>query len=236
MPEATTKKSAASDVNECDNWKEEQMKIKNNPAKTAKFLVALSFLIGCLTVISALPRPLQAQTRTQGRSGKEVFTGTIVFIPGPTVGGPGRSRTTTRTFTLTITCNTSNSEFKDFAEVLKDDGQDGLLRAISKEKCGVMQVGSSIGRDINVVRVTETEEGERKIDLLFERWLEFFEVRRGTRSRDYPFTYLELYVDQKGRMEGTMIPAARIRFKGENTVEIENFAAYPARVIGKRRN
>jgi len=212
------------------------MKIKNNPGKTARVLVALSFLIGCLAVISALPQPLQAQTRTQGRSGKEVYTGTIVFIPGPTVGGPGRSRTTTRTFTLTITCNTSNSEFKDFAEVLKDDGQDGLLRAISKRKCGVMQVGSSIGRDINVVRVTETEEGERKIDLLFERWLEFFEVRRGTRSRDYPFTYLELYVDQKGRLEGTMIPAARIRFKGENTVEIENFAAYPARVIGKRRN
>ena len=212
------------------------MKIKNNSGKTARYLVVLSVLIGCLTVISALPQRSQAQTRTQGKSDKEVYTGTIVFIPGPTVGGPGRTRTTTRTFTLTITCTTSNSDYKGFAEVLKDDGQDGLLKAISKEKCGVMQVGSSIGRNINVVRVTETEEGERKIDLLFERWLEFFEVRRGTRSRDYPFTYLELYVDQKGRLEGTMIPAARIRFKGENTVEIENFAAYPARVIGKRRN
>ncbi|MCI0663919.1 MAG: hypothetical protein L0220_22920 [Acidobacteria bacterium] len=212
------------------------MKIKNNSGKKAQFLVALSILTGCLTIISALPQPSQAQTRTQGRSSREVYTGTIVFIPGPTVGGPGRTRTTTRTFSLTITCTTSNSDFKGLADVLKDDGQDGLLKAIGKEKCGVMQIGSNVGRDINVVRVSETEEGERKIDLLFERWLEFFEVRRGTRSRDYPFTYLELYIDQKGKLEGTMIPAARIRFKGENTVEIENFAAYPARVVGKRRN
>jgi len=212
------------------------MKRKNNSVKLASLLTALNILLGCLTIITALPQPSHAQPRTQGKSSREVFTGTIVFIPGPTVGGPGTSRTTTRTFTLTITCTTPNSEYKRLADVLKDGGQDGLLRAISKEKCGVMQVGSSVGRDVNVVRVSTTEEGERKIDLLFERWLEFFEVRRGTRSRDYPFTYLELYVDQKGRLEGTMIPAARIRFKGENTVEIENFAAFPARVVGKRRS
>jgi hypothetical protein len=213
---------------------EAKMKRKNNSKRLARFSIAFSILISCLTVIAVLPQPSQAQTRTQGRSNREVFTGTIVYIPGPTVGGPGRSRVTTRQFTLTINCTTSNSDYKDLAEVLKDDGQDRLLSAISKEKCGVMQIGSSIGRDVNVVRITETEEGERKIELLFERWLEFFEVRRGTRSRDYPFTYLELYVDQKGRMEGTMIPAAKIRFKGENTIEIENFAAFPARVTGRR--
>lgn len=211
------------------------MKRKNNSGKLA-YLTALSIILGCLTVITALPQPSQAQPRTQGKSSREVYTGTIVFIPGPTVGGPGTSRTATRTFTLTITCTTPNSEYKELADVLKNDGQDGLLKAISKKKCGVMQVGSGIGRDVNVVRVSTTEEGERKIDLLFERWLEFFEVRRGTRSRDYPFTYVELYVDQKGRLEGTMIPLARIRFKGENTVEIENFAAFPARVVGKRRS
>jgi hypothetical protein len=210
------------------------MKRKNNFERLARFSIASSILLSCLSVIAVLPQPSQAQTRTQGRSNREVFTGTIVYIPGPTVGGPGRSRVTTRQFTLTINCTTSSSDYKDLADVLKDDGQDGLLRAISKEKCGVMQIGSSIGRDVNVVRITETEEGERKIDLLFERWLEFFEVRRGTRSRDYPFTYLELYVDQKGKMEGTMIPAAKIRFRGENTIEIENFAAFPARVTGRR--
>jgi hypothetical protein len=212
------------------------MKRKNNQGKLTRVLIALSILISCLTVIAALPQSSRAQTRTQGRSGREVYTGTIVYIPGPTVGGPGRSRLTSRTFTLTINCTTPNSEFKRLADVLEDGGQDGLLRVISREKCGVLQIGGNVGRDINAVRVTTTEEGERKIELLFERWLEFFEVRRGTRSRDYPFTYLELYVDQRGRMVGTMIPAAKIRFKGENTIEIENFAAYPARVSGIRRN
>jgi hypothetical protein len=72
MIKATTKMSDASDVIECENWKEEQMKIKNNSGKKAQFLVALSILIGCLTIISALPQPSQAQTRTQGKSSREV--------------------------------------------------------------------------------------------------------------------------------------------------------------------
>src|SRR5256885_10035521 len=37
----------------------------------------------------------------------------------------------------------------------------------------------------------------RKITVLFERWLKMFEVRNGTRSEDYPFTYLELFINDR---------------------------------------
>jgi hypothetical protein len=187
----------------------------------------------CVAVMAWLPQPSEAQGRSKGG---EVYTGTIFFFPGPTVGGPGRTRTTSRTFTLTLNCTTPRSEVSRLAGILRSDGQDGLLRAISKEKCGVIQVGPNVGRDINIVSVTNTEEGERKIMMLFDRWLEFFEVRYGTRSRDYPFAYLEIFVNDKGRLEGTMIPAAKIRVIGEDTIEIENFAAFPARMTGVRRN
>jgi hypothetical protein len=190
----------------------------------------------CVVVIALLPQQSEAQNRSKRGTGKEVYTGTIFYFPGPTVAGPGRSRTATRTFTLTLNCTTPRSEINRLAGVLKSDGQDGLLRAISNEKCGVIQMGPNVGRDVNIVSVTTTEEGERKITMLFERWLEFFEVRYGTRSRDYPFTYVELFVSDKGKLEGTMIPAAKVRFIGENTVEIENFAAYPARMTGIQRN
>jgi hypothetical protein len=190
----------------------------------------------CVAVIALSSQPSEAQSISKGGTGREVFTGTIFFFPGPTVGGPGRTRTTSRTFTLTLNCTTPRAEVDRLAGILKSDGQDGLLRAISREKCGVIQVGAGVGRDINTVSITNTEEGERKITMLFERWLEFFEVRYGTRSRDYPFTYIELFVNDKGRLEGTMIPAARVRFIGENTIEIENFAAFPARMTGMQRN
>jgi hypothetical protein len=190
----------------------------------------------CVAVMAWLSQPSEAQSRSKGGTGREVYTGTIFYFPGPTVGGPGRTRTTSRTFTLTLNCTTPRAEINRLAGILKSDGQDGLLRAIVKEKCGVIQLGAGVGRDINTISVTNAEEGERKITMLFERWLEFFEVRYGTRSRDYPFTYIELFVNDKGKLEGTMIPAAKVRFIGENTVEIENFAAYPARMTGIQRN
>jgi len=192
------------------------------------FLTAICFVV----LVSTVSSPAQSK----GGSGKEVYTGTIFYFPGPTVGGPGRSRTATRTFTLTLNCTTPRGDYNRLTGILRSDGQDGLLRAISKERCGRIQIGSGVGRDVNTVSVTNTEEGERKITLLFERWLEFFEVRYGTRSRDYPFTYVELFVNNKGKLEGTMIPAAKVRFIGENTIEIENFAAYPARIVGIQRN
>src|SRR5262245_7450834 len=192
--------------------------------------------VGCFTFIALMPlTTAEAQGRYKGGTGREVYTGTIFYFPGPTVGGPGRSRTTTRTFTLTLNCMTQRGDVGRLAGILKSDGQDGLLKAIGREKCGTIQVGAGLGRDINTVSITNTEEGDRKITMLFERWLEFSEVRYGTRSRDYPFTYIELFVNNRGKLEGTMIPAAKVRFIGENTVEIENFAAYPARIVGTQR-
>lgn len=183
----------------------------------------------CITLISFFSQPSAAPDR-------EVFTGTIFFIPGPTVGGPGTTRMTSQTFTLTLDCTTPKDEMNRLAGILKSDGQDGLLRAITDKKCGVIQFGPNVGHDVNTVQITNTDEGERKITILFERWLHFFEVRYGTRSRDFPFTYLELFVNNQGNLEGTMIPAARVRFKEDDgTIEIINFAAFPARITGMRR-
>jgi hypothetical protein len=71
--------------------------------------------------------------------------------------------------------------------------------------------------------------------ILFERWMNIYELRSGARSVDYPFSYVELILDPDGRGEGTFIPAARVRFAGGNQVEVENFGIYPARLFGVRR-
>ena len=108
------------------------------------------------------------------------------------------------------------------------------MKSISKNKRGTIQIGNGLGHDINAVWVSEDEEG-RKITILFERWLNFGELRRGARSVDYPFTYIELFVDDKGKGDGTMIPAARIRYKKGKTIEVENFGIYPAKLTNVKR-
>jgi hypothetical protein len=159
---------------------------------------------------------------------KEEYTGTVI-------GMGGRLGGVTRPITLVIESQTTPQEAARAVAILAESRQDGLLRELQGKKLGYFSMGSQLGRDLNFVQVTPTADGGRRILILFERWLNTFEIRYGTRSQDYPFTYIELYVDNEGKGEGTMIPAARIRFdKGDNQIEVENFGIYPARLSGVR--
>ncbi len=188
----------------------------------------LRILLFCVALVALSPHPTRTQTRTAGRPGKEVYRGNITYIGGP--------RTMTDFFTLTINSLTPENDIRRFTDILRSEGRGDFWEALGKEKRGTFQVGSRLGLDINAVWVTQTEEG-RKISALAERWLGFGELRRGARSVDYPFTYIELWVEEDGDVEGTLFPAARVRSKGGNTIEVENFGIYPARLtnIKQRR-
>jgi hypothetical protein len=188
------------------------------------------FIISTLLVIlTTLSPATPGQSGNESATGKqqETFTGTLIGIGGSLAG-----RSTF--FTLTIRGTSSDEDVRRYVGLLAEKNQDGLLSAVKDQKLGTFALTGQVGRDVNVVRIHRTETG-RKITLLFERWLNLFEVRYGTRSEDYPFTYAEIYVDNQGKGEGTLIPAARIRFdKSEQSVEIENFGIYPARLTSIR--
>lgn len=164
----------------------------------------------------------------QNRS-KEVYTGNIFYFGGP-------RGTISTNFTLTINSFTPPADVERFVGILQRGGQDELMKAIDDEKRGSLQIDGQVGRDINAAWITTDEEEGRKLTILFERWVGFGELRRGARSLDYPFTYLEIYLDDKGKGEGSMIPAARIRHKRGQTIEVENFGIYPARLTNIRRS
>lgn len=163
---------------------------------------------------------------------EESYTGTVVSF------GTGlNTRTITRTFTLNIKGQTSDTQAKQFLDILQANGQDVLLKEISNQNLGYFSLGSNLGRTINVVR-EETVDDKQRIFIVFERWLQIAEIRGGYRSVDYPFSVIEMFIDQKtGRGDGTYIPAARIRWNvdkktGQQQVEIENFATFPAKLLG----
>lgn len=194
----------------------------------AKPWILLVCIFCSAAALMAAPQTRKRQTPSDEdkmKSAKEVYTGTLVAI-----GGRFGGRSTP--FTLILNDYTDPADEQRYISILKSGGQDDLLDAIRKKDLGSFQIGAQIGRDINYATETETEDG-RKITLLFERWIEFFELRFGTRSRDYPFTYVELFIDDaKRKGEGAMIPAARVRYKGEKTIEVENFGAWPVRLMG----
>jgi hypothetical protein len=117
--------------------------------------------------------------------------------------------------------------------VLDDGGQDALLREIGSNEFGRFSLNGSIGLPVNAVLI-DRDGDETRIRAIFKRWIGFGEIRRGLRSQDYPFSYVEIRVGRDGKGDGTIIPAARVRFRGGNTVEVEDFGTFPGRLMGVR--
>jgi hypothetical protein len=183
----------------------------------------LMLAFGAVSIVGLLPQPGQASGNASVTAFKEVYTGNLVYLGG------SRGAVTT-TFTLTIDSYTPDNDVISLTRGLNDGGQDMLMKAIGNQKRGTLQIGENVGQDINAVWSSTDAEGERKITALLKRWIGVFEARRGTRSLDYPFTYVELFIGQKGKGEGGMIPAAKVRSIGDKTIEVENFGIYPARL------
>ena len=190
--------------------------------------VQVLFWLGCLTFTGRwLASNFQGQTLKHDRPrGKEVYTGTAVAIGGQFGGA-------SRTFTLEITGYTAQDNLRRQLQVLRSQGQDAFLEAIQKTNLGSFAFDGQTGRDLNFVQETTTENG-RKITILSERWLHMFELRYGTRSRDYPFSYIELYINDNGKGEGTLVGLAKVSLdkKNSDTLGIENFGTYPAKLMG----
>ena len=177
-----------------------------------------------LVFTAAVAEPAIAQTQT--------YTGTVVSY------GSGRNtRTSVSTFTLNITGTTSDADVDRAVAILQEGGQDDLQKSITENDLGRFSIGARLGRTLNGVRIDEVD-GKKRIRAVFERWINFSEIRGGYRSLDYPFGYIELLIDPAtGKGDGTFIEAAQIRWMRDKkldqyVVEIENFGTFPARLMG----
>lgn len=190
-------------------------------------LLGLSAVLSLFVALAAVaPSPALAGQRSQdGESVKEVYTGTLIGIGGPQA---GRSAT----FTLTLNDRTSRTAAGGYANLLRTKGQDALLKQLQGKDVGTFSLAGYTGQRVNFAYETDTPEG-KKLTILFERWLQPFELRYGTRSQEYPFTYMELSIDKDGKGNGTMIGAAKVYFEKDDpsTLNVENFSVYPLRVV-----
>jgi hypothetical protein len=184
----------------------------------------IKFLLTVAVLSMAFPLAISAQKskKSEDFAGKIKFTGTVVTFNGRSQG-----------FTLDIKGLTSDSDVKSDLDALKSKGQDGFQEAIEKQDLGYFALDGQIGQNLKFVTETKTDEGT-KIVAVFERWLQPFELRYGTRSTDYPFTYIEIFIDNNGKGSGMAIGAARLQIdkNNPNSLEFENFGTFPAKLIG----
>lgn len=191
--------------------------MKNKRYIINKFL----FLAAVFSIVLPLSIAAKSNSNDGKLTNKTTYSGTIVTFSGRTQG-----------FNLEIKGTTSDADVKNDLNILKSEGQDGFQRAIEKQNLGYFALDGQLGQDLEYVTQTKTESGT-KIVAVFGRWLQPFEIRYGSISTDYPFTYIELFIDNNGKASGTIIGAARVQIdkKNPNSIDFENFGAYPAKLV-----
>jgi hypothetical protein len=164
-----------------------------------------------LAFLVSAPRVL-----TQEKSPVEAYSGVAVGTGG-TVGGKSIS------FDFRITQYTTDEELQNFAQLVKDKGTDALRSDLEKEDKGRISAVGSTGNQIAVARKRQ-QGSDTIITIVTARTMPFLEFTRGGRSRDYPFGYLQVKLDDKGQGTGQIMAAAKIRFdKKKGQYEIESF-------------
>lgn len=135
----------------------------------------------------------------------------------------GSAGGTTVSIDVRINRYNTQEDILKFAELLKEGGTDALRRALEKEDVGQLSPTARVGTPIALAR--KLKSGNKTIiRVVTARNLPFVELRYSGRSVDYPFTILQLELDEKGKGTGTAIAAAKIRFnKKKNEYEIESY-------------
>ena len=171
---------------------------------------------------------LFAAADARGQS-RQTINGTVYAI-----GRGRRGGSWSGPFRLIVNRYTTAGEARELNDALQQGGQDGLMKVLTGMDAGRIQIGSGIGVTANAVIADPWGEGGTKLTVIYERNVRFFELRYGTRSESYRFGYAEIFLDTRGKGEGTLIPSARIRLRDGNTWEVEDFGVFPARLMGLR--
>jgi hypothetical protein len=167
----------------------------------------------------------------QRRGSRAAVEGREQVILGTVVGVGGRFGGRTAPFRLNVNRYTSADEVRQLNAALQSGGQEELLRVLSRMDAGRITIGNGVGVDANVI-ISVPQENGMKLLVLYERNVNFYELRYGTRSEDYRFGYAEIFLRRRGNSEGTLIPAAKVRLRDGNTWEVEDFGVFPARLMG----
>jgi hypothetical protein len=123
----------------------------------------------------------------------------------------------------------TDAERDRLMKVLMDKGPDKLLDALQDVKrVGYVRTPDSIGWDLRFARKTRMPDGGDRVVLVTDRRIGFWEATNQPRSVDYPFTVIELRLNNEGEGEGKMSLATKvIADKEHNIVTLENYDTQP---------
>lgn len=138
-----------------------------------------------------------------------------------------------RTSHLVVTLDrfTPDEELGKWVDAFRAGGQTAMVDAWQKDEpvVGRMRFANTLGYDIRVARLRDTETG-RKLTLVTDRPVGGFEVAHSLRSEDYPIGWVEIEIDKNGKGTGRLIPAAQLTVK-DGSLIMETFGTQPMKLV-----
>jgi hypothetical protein len=183
-------------------------------SNVSRHLIALSLLLG-LGASATAQRPNEALP--QKYSAFAVSTGGI-YTPSVAT-----------QVDFTITRWSTADEVARLMATLKEQGPADLLEAVrDAPSVGTIRTPGNLAYDLRFAQQEVMGDGIRRIVLITDRPISFWEAVNRPRSIDYPFTFIELRLNNRREGEGKLNLAARIDVsRTGRTVQLENYDSQP---------
>ncbi|HVH25467.1 MAG TPA: hypothetical protein VM818_01865 [Vicinamibacterales bacterium] len=116
--------------------------------------------------------------------------------------------------------------------VFLEKGPERLLDAVQNSpRVGFVRLPTSLGWDLRYAQADPLEDGGQRIVILTDRPIGSLEARNQPRTRDYPFTLIQIQLDRGGRGDGRMSVATKFTYDVQsNSVVLENYSTEPVRL------
>jgi hypothetical protein len=185
-------------------------------------------------VFVVMTAALAAQQRAeeqQRRPLPEHFTANAVSTGG------ARTSPVASTVDISITRWSGEAESARLLATLKEKGPEALLEAVRDAKSvGSIRTPGNLAYDLRYAHEELLGDGMRRIVLITDRPISFWEAVNRPRTIDYPFTMIELRVNNRGEGEGKLNLAARIDIsRTGRTIQLENYDTQPIHLSEVRR-
>jgi hypothetical protein len=166
----------------------------------------------------------------EDRATEERFTATAINLGAP---GPA----TVNRVDIVVNQWSPRAQRDRLIGVLFEKGPEKLLDVLRDlPKVGYFKTPESLAYDIHYAQRTPLPDRGERVVLATDRHIRFWEVARGARTTDYPFTIIELRLNGDGRGEGKLSLATKvIADKKDNTVVLENWGTQPVLLKDVRR-
>ena len=130
---------------------------------------------------------------------------------------------------ITISRWSTPEESTRLIATLKEKGPEELLEAVRDAKSvGTIRTPGNLAYDLRFAQQEMQGDGIRRIILITDRPISFWEAVNRPRSIDYPFTLIELRLNDRREGEGKLNLAARIDVsRTGRMVQLENYDSQP---------